>query len=228
MFKRALETPKLKIVFGTDAVAGAHGRNAEEVVVRVQQGGQKPMDAIVSPTSLSARVDADAGPDRRDRAGLEADIVAVDGDPLTDITALRRRVRDEGAARCSGRTSRSWPTSGRRSTGSTAARAQHERDQRGDGEPLVDRDVADVDAADQQALLDRVDGPRRRDQVALGVGVEVLAAGLLDRRHQHLHRRLLLHVRLEIDADHVHADVGLLRLAQHVRPARGRGCSRRR
>ena len=30
MFKRALKTPGLKIIFGTDAVAGAHGRNAEE------------------------------------------------------------------------------------------------------------------------------------------------------------------------------------------------------
>ena len=54
MFKRAVKTPKLKIVYGTDAVAGAHGRNIEEAVVRVNQGGQKPMDAIVSMTSLAA------------------------------------------------------------------------------------------------------------------------------------------------------------------------------
>src|SRR6185436_151178 len=53
-FKRALATPKLKIVFGTDAVAGAHGRNVEEAIVRVRDGGQKPMDAIVSLTSLAA------------------------------------------------------------------------------------------------------------------------------------------------------------------------------
>ena len=47
MFKRALKTPKLKIVYGTDAVAGAHGRNVEEAIVRVKDGGQTPMDAIV-------------------------------------------------------------------------------------------------------------------------------------------------------------------------------------
>ncbi|MFL5579883.1 MAG: amidohydrolase family protein, partial [Gemmatimonadaceae bacterium] len=55
MFRRALTIPKLKIVFGTDAVAGAHGRNVEELVCRVQAGGQRPMDAIVSATSLGAR-----------------------------------------------------------------------------------------------------------------------------------------------------------------------------
>lgn len=90
MFKRAVKVPKLKIVFGTDAVAGAHGRNVEEAIVRVRDGGQKPMDAIISMTSLAAeslrlqdRIGSIA-------PGLEADLVAVEGDPLTDITALRR------------------------------------------------------------------------------------------------------------------------------------------
>jgi imidazolonepropionase-like amidohydrolase len=90
MFKKAVATPNLKIVYGTDAVAGAHGRNIEEAIVRVKDGGQKPMDAIVSLTSRSAesmrlqdRIGAIA-------AGLDADLVAVDGDPLGDITALRR------------------------------------------------------------------------------------------------------------------------------------------
>jgi imidazolonepropionase-like amidohydrolase len=90
MFKKALATPRLKIVYGTDAVAGAHGRNIEEAVVRVKDGGQKPMDAIVSLTSRSAesmrlqhRIGAIA-------AGLDADLVAVEGDPLADITALRK------------------------------------------------------------------------------------------------------------------------------------------
>jgi imidazolonepropionase-like amidohydrolase len=90
MFKRALKTPNLKIVYGTDAVAGAHGRNIEEAVVRVQQGGQKPMDAIRSLTSLSAeslRMQESIG---AIAPGLQADLVAVEGDPLRDITALRR------------------------------------------------------------------------------------------------------------------------------------------
>src|SRR5438876_9133171 len=54
MFRHALRTPNLKIVYGTDAVAVAHGRNIEEAIVRVSECGQKPMDAIVSLTSLSA------------------------------------------------------------------------------------------------------------------------------------------------------------------------------
>jgi len=92
MFKRALATPGLKIVFGTDAVAGAHGRNAEELIYRVQAGGQDPAAAIVSGTSLAAesirmsdRIGAIA-------PGMDADIIAVAGDPLRDITALRRVV----------------------------------------------------------------------------------------------------------------------------------------
>jgi len=92
MFKNALRVPNLKIVYGTDAVAGAHGHNIEEAIVRVTDGGQKPMDAIVSLTSLSAeslRLQDQIG---AVAPGLQADLVAVDGDPLTDITALRRVV----------------------------------------------------------------------------------------------------------------------------------------
>ena len=90
MFKQAMATPGLKIVFGTDAVAGAHGRNVEEIVVRVRDGGQPPMDAIVSMTSRAAaalRLENAIG---AVAPGLEADLVAMDGDPLSDITALRR------------------------------------------------------------------------------------------------------------------------------------------
>jgi imidazolonepropionase-like amidohydrolase len=90
MFKRALKTPKLKIVYGTDAVAGAHGRNIEEAVVRVKDGGQKPMDAIVSMTSLAAESIGMKDTIGAVAPGLEADLVAVEGDPLRDITALRR------------------------------------------------------------------------------------------------------------------------------------------
>ncbi len=92
MFKMALATPKLQIVFGTDAVAGAHGRNIEELIYRVQQGGQDPAAAIASITSLAAR---SLGLERRIGTiadGMEADLIAVDGDPLKDITALRRVV----------------------------------------------------------------------------------------------------------------------------------------
>jgi imidazolonepropionase-like amidohydrolase len=92
MFKQALATPKLKIVYGTDAVAGAHGRNIEEAIVRVRDGGQKPMDAIVSLTSLSAEAMRMQDTIGAIAPGLQADLVAVDGDPLADITALRKVV----------------------------------------------------------------------------------------------------------------------------------------
>ena len=92
MFRKALATPKLKIVYGTDAVAGAHGHNIEEAIVRVEKGGQKPMDAIVSLTSLSAESLGMANAIGTIAPGLEADLVAVDGNPLADITALRKVV----------------------------------------------------------------------------------------------------------------------------------------
>ena len=89
-FKRALATPKLQILFGTDAVAGAHGNNVRELVCRVEEGGQKPMDAVVSATSLAARSLGLADKAGALAAGLEADIIAVQGDPSTDIRALER------------------------------------------------------------------------------------------------------------------------------------------
>lgn len=90
MFKRALKTPKLKVIFGTDAVAGAHGRNAEELVCRVQAGGQSPLDAITSATSLGAEALHLGDQLGAIAPGLQADIIAVQGDPTKDITALRR------------------------------------------------------------------------------------------------------------------------------------------
>jgi imidazolonepropionase-like amidohydrolase len=90
MIKRAVATPKLMMVMGTDAVAGAHGHNADEIVERVRQGNQKPMDAIVGATSLAARsmnLDKTIG---TLAPGYEADLIAVDGDPTADIAAVTR------------------------------------------------------------------------------------------------------------------------------------------
>jgi len=92
MFKQALRQPGLKIVMGTDAGAGAHARNADEIIGRVRDGGQRAMDAIAGATSLAAealglgdRIGAIA-------PGLDADLIAVSGDPVADITALSRVV----------------------------------------------------------------------------------------------------------------------------------------
>jgi imidazolonepropionase-like amidohydrolase len=87
-----VHTPGAKVVFSTDATAGAHGRNAEEFIGRVEQCGQTPMAALVSANSLAAEALG-----MSDRLGLlapgyQADIIALDGDPLTDLTAVRRVV----------------------------------------------------------------------------------------------------------------------------------------
>ncbi|MSO52105.1 MAG: hypothetical protein EXQ51_06775 [Acidobacteria bacterium] len=89
MFGAALKTPGLKMVMGTDAVAGAHGQNAREPIEHVKSG-QRPMDAIIGMTSLAAESMGLGGVTGSMTTGLAADLVAVDGDPLTDITALQR------------------------------------------------------------------------------------------------------------------------------------------
>jgi len=92
LVRRASKIPGLKIVFGTDAVAGAHGRNAEEFIDRVRDGGVDPMTAMVSANSLGAEAMGLSDQIGSIAPGLQADIIALDGDPLRDITAVRRVV----------------------------------------------------------------------------------------------------------------------------------------
>ena len=92
MFKEALQVPGLKILFGTDGVAGSFGRLQDELIYRVQVGGQDPGAAIVSATYMAAEsleLQNEIGSLAR---GMGADVIAVDGNPLEDITALRRVV----------------------------------------------------------------------------------------------------------------------------------------
>lgn len=91
MFKHALAAKNLKIVFGTDAVAGAHGRNAEEFIDRVH-AGEGPMDALVAANSRAAESLNMQNEIGSIAPGMQADIIAVDGNPLKDITAVRRVV----------------------------------------------------------------------------------------------------------------------------------------
>ena len=92
LVRRASKIPGLKIVFGTDAVAGAHGRNAEEFIDRVRDSGVDPMTAMVSANSLGAEAMGLSEQVGSIAPGLQADIIALDGDPLKDITAVRRVV----------------------------------------------------------------------------------------------------------------------------------------
>ena len=80
----------VKIACGTDAPAVPHGRNARELIALVDRG-MTPLQAIRAATTVAAELI-----DRDDRgrleAGLLADVVAVPGDPLADIT-LTEQVR---------------------------------------------------------------------------------------------------------------------------------------
>jgi imidazolonepropionase-like amidohydrolase len=92
---RALQRARalgVKVVLGTDAVAGAHGRNAEEFIYRVREGHDKPLDALMSGTSVAAESLRMSDRIGTIAAGFEADLVATDGNPLEDITAVRRVV----------------------------------------------------------------------------------------------------------------------------------------
>lgn len=80
----------VKVTLGTDGVAGAHGRNAEEFVYRVKDGGDTPMQALMSGTGVAAESLRMGDRIGAIGAGMEADLVATAGNPLEDITAVRR------------------------------------------------------------------------------------------------------------------------------------------
>lgn len=92
LIQRASKIPNLKIVFGTDAVAGSHGMNAEEFIDRVRDAGVNPLTAMISANSLGAEAIGLGDQIGTIAKGFEADIIALDGDPLADITAVRRVV----------------------------------------------------------------------------------------------------------------------------------------
>src|SRR5436305_2764943 len=88
--RHAVKTPGLKVVFGTDAVAGPDGRNAEEFIDRGCAAGLEPMSSMTSAQSLPAEAMRLGDLIGSIAPGYEADIMALDGDPQKDITAVRR------------------------------------------------------------------------------------------------------------------------------------------
>jgi imidazolonepropionase-like amidohydrolase len=92
VFRESLGVPGLKMVYNTDVNAGAHGKNAEELVAYVEEGGQSAMDAVVAATSRAAESLGLGGRLGAIAPGMEADIIALDGDPMRDPAALARVV----------------------------------------------------------------------------------------------------------------------------------------
>jgi imidazolonepropionase-like amidohydrolase len=80
----------VQIIAGTDTDYGPEStRRIPDEVIELVQVGLPPMDAIKAATSLAARC---LGIDQRTgalKAGLEADLIAVDRDPLADVAGLR-------------------------------------------------------------------------------------------------------------------------------------------
>jgi imidazolonepropionase-like amidohydrolase len=87
-FRRALAAG-LPIGLGSDAAVIPHGQNAHELSVRVRMG-EKPMAALVSATRLNAEILGWSDRIGTVEKGKLADLVAVPGDPLADITAVER------------------------------------------------------------------------------------------------------------------------------------------
>ncbi len=87
---RAVATPKLKVIFGTDAVAGAHGRNAEELSCRANEA-KVPLDALLASATSQAAASLGLANDVGTIApGMRADLVALAGDPRASVVAYQR------------------------------------------------------------------------------------------------------------------------------------------
>ena len=87
-FRRAVAAG-IPIGFATDAAVIPHGANAREIGERVRLG-EAPIAAIVSATSLNAEIIGWQDRVGALKSGLLADIIAVPGDPLRDVTLLDR------------------------------------------------------------------------------------------------------------------------------------------
>jgi len=79
----------VKVAFGTDAAVYPHGMNAHEFAVMVKLG-LTPLQAIQASTVNAADLLGWSGKVGTLEPGAWADIVAVDGDPLKDVTTLER------------------------------------------------------------------------------------------------------------------------------------------
>src|SRR5438128_12421427 len=96
MFRNAVKLG-VRISFGTDAAVFPHGQNAKEFKLMVDLG-MTPIDALRSATATDAELFGIAQKTGTLEKGKLADIVAMPGDPTSDITATERDsfVKNEG------------------------------------------------------------------------------------------------------------------------------------
>lgn len=87
-FRMAVEAG-VKVAFGTDAGVFPHGTNGQEFALMVENG-MRPMAAIVSSAGFAAELLGVSDRLGTLTAGRLADVIAVEGDPLEDITAMQR------------------------------------------------------------------------------------------------------------------------------------------
>ncbi len=85
-FRKAVKAGA-KVVFGSDAAIYPHGDNANQFS-RMVQFGMTPMQTIRAATSLAAEALGKSGSLGCLSAGCKADIIAVSGDPISDVSAL--------------------------------------------------------------------------------------------------------------------------------------------
>ncbi|MEE4210652.1 MAG: amidohydrolase family protein [Parvularcula sp.] len=85
-FKRAVDAGA-KVIFGTDAAIYPHGDNAKQLRVMTEYG-MTPMQALNAATALAGEALGHAGKIGCLSEGCYADLIAVDGNPLDDITVM--------------------------------------------------------------------------------------------------------------------------------------------
>ncbi|WP_164115467.1 amidohydrolase family protein [Sphingorhabdus sp. Alg239-R122] len=86
----AMRKAGIPIIFGTDSGVYPHGRNAEEFALMIKHIGMSPREVLASATTEAAKLMDLENEIGRIATGYSADIIAVDSDPLKDITALEK------------------------------------------------------------------------------------------------------------------------------------------